>query len=70
IPVYTLEQLVLIHQTYNQLKKLEVHVNQRTNPYCALSSFVNVPFKSLEHSIKLYFDYSENFNLKTNRLNQ
>ncbi|CAG8727123.1 9783_t:CDS:1, partial [Racocetra fulgida] len=25
IPVYTLEQLVLIHQAFNQLKKLEVH---------------------------------------------
>ncbi|CAG8504311.1 6011_t:CDS:2, partial [Gigaspora rosea] len=69
IPLYTLEQLALIHQSHNQLKKLEVHVNKRINPYGALSIFANVPFKSLEQSIKLYLDYPDNFNLKANRLN-
>ncbi|KAF0460731.1 hypothetical protein F8M41_000582 [Gigaspora margarita] len=68
IPLYTLEQLALIHQAHNQLKKLEVHVNKRINPYGAFSIFANVPFKSPEQSIKLYLDYPENFNLKTNRL--
>ncbi|CAG8491770.1 5044_t:CDS:2 [Dentiscutata heterogama] len=69
IPLYTLEQLALIHQTHNHLKKLEVHVNNRINPFCALSIFANVPFKSPEQSIKLYFDYNQNSSLKANRLN-
>ncbi|CAG8514085.1 5994_t:CDS:2, partial [Dentiscutata heterogama] len=55
IPLYTLEQLALIHRTNNQLKKLEINVNRSINPYCALSLLANVPLKSLENSIQLYF---------------
>ncbi|KAF0391972.1 hypothetical protein F8M41_010717 [Gigaspora margarita] len=56
IPIYTLKQLALIHRIHSQLKKLEINMNKRINPYCALFLFANVPLKSFKHSIRLYFD--------------
>ncbi|CAG8763453.1 3033_t:CDS:2 [Dentiscutata erythropus] len=70
IPLYTLDQLALIHRTHNPLRKLEIHINERINPYCVLSLFANVPLKSFEHSIQLNFDDHENFKLNFNLLNQ
>ncbi|CAG8526359.1 3381_t:CDS:2 [Dentiscutata erythropus] len=70
IPLYTLEQFTLIHQTHNPLKKLEIYASRRINPYCALYIFANVPLKSLEHSIQLCFDYYDYSKLKFNPLNQ
>ncbi|CAG8728956.1 12706_t:CDS:1, partial [Cetraspora pellucida] len=70
IPLYTLDQLALIHQKQNQLKRLEIHIYKRISPYHVLFLLANVPLKSLEHSIQLYFDCYENFNPKFYQLNQ
>ncbi|CAG8522586.1 6950_t:CDS:2 [Dentiscutata erythropus] len=47
IPLYTLEQLALIHRTHNQLRKLEINMNREINFYSALYLFANVPLKNL-----------------------
>ncbi|CAG8481213.1 8512_t:CDS:2, partial [Racocetra persica] len=70
IPIYTLEQLALIHRTHNNLRNLEIHMDRTINPYCALSLFANASLKSIEHSIKLHFDYNEISKLKFNISNQ
>ncbi|CAG8847331.1 26192_t:CDS:1, partial [Racocetra persica] len=49
---------------------LEIHMDRTINPYCALSLFANASLKSLEHSIKLHFDYNETSKLKFNLSNQ
>ncbi|CAG8494431.1 1429_t:CDS:1 [Dentiscutata erythropus] len=51
IPLYTLEQLALIHQTHNQLKKLEINMKRGTNPYYALSLLTNVHSKALSTQV-------------------
>ncbi|RIB06452.1 hypothetical protein C2G38_2217047, partial [Gigaspora rosea] len=64
IPIYTLKQLALIHRIHSKLRKLEININKRINPYYALSLFANVPLKSFKHSIQLYFgDYKLELNL-------
>ncbi|CAG8573940.1 14183_t:CDS:1, partial [Cetraspora pellucida] len=70
IPINTLEQLALIHRTHNPLRRLEIRLDRKINPHCALSLLANVPLKSHEHSIQLSFDYNENLDLKINLLNQ
>ncbi|CAG8821907.1 16919_t:CDS:1, partial [Racocetra fulgida] len=46
LPIYTLEDLALIHQANNQLKKLELYIMNRTiDLYCVLLLFANVPLK-------------------------
>ncbi|CAG8505255.1 13631_t:CDS:2 [Dentiscutata erythropus] len=57
IPLYTLEQLALILQTTNQLKKLEIYMEKKINPHYALFLFINIPFNNLKNStIQLSFD--------------
>ncbi|CAG8804227.1 27346_t:CDS:2, partial [Dentiscutata erythropus] len=70
-PLYTLEQLALILQTKNQLKKLEIHIGYEIHPYCALFLFINMPFNNLKNSIiQLYFDGYSNFRPEVNQLKQ
>ncbi|CAG8564053.1 474_t:CDS:2 [Dentiscutata heterogama] len=64
-PIYTLEQLTLILQTQNQLKKLEIRIGNQINPHYALFLFTNTPFNNLKNSIvQLYFDSYMNLRLK------
>ncbi|CAG8560176.1 25030_t:CDS:2 [Dentiscutata erythropus] len=70
-PIYTLEQLALILHTKNQLKKLEIHIDYRIHPYCALFLFTNMPFNNLKNSIiQLYFNGHGNLRPEVNQLKQ
>ncbi|CAG8726611.1 20844_t:CDS:2 [Dentiscutata erythropus] len=60
IPLYTLEDLALIHQANNQLKKLELYIlNRRINLYCILFLFANVPLK-ITGLLILFYAYINN----------
>ncbi|CAG8505827.1 5765_t:CDS:2 [Dentiscutata erythropus] len=70
-PLYTLEQISLILQTQNQLKKLEMHIGYDIHPYCALFLFINMPFNNFKNSIiQLYFDGYSNFQPEVKLLKQ
>ncbi|CAG8709769.1 2596_t:CDS:1, partial [Dentiscutata heterogama] len=70
-PLYTLEQIALILQTQNQLKKLEIHIGYDIHPYCALFLLINMPFNNLKNSIiQIYFDGYGNYRPEVNQLKQ
>ncbi len=55
IPLYTLEQLLLIHRSCNRLRKLEIHIDKRMDPNNPLYVFATEPHESLEKIIiRLY----------------